>query len=124
MSAESIAELLVSAVEIYLLLGSGFAVVFVLFLVGRLDSSAKGASPGFRLVIVPGVVLLWPLLCVRLIRKQGVPVECTYLINGETPSVMQYTALGLVTVGIVVSNIGKFIPRGGSENAESAVAAA
>ena len=32
-------------------------------------------SPLFRLVIIPGVSLFWPLLLVRWVRRQGPPRE-------------------------------------------------
>jgi hypothetical protein len=49
----------------YLLLGIIFAVPFVLFGVQRIDPHAGSASWGFRLLMVPGAMTLWPLLLRR-----------------------------------------------------------
>ena len=46
-----------------------------------------------------------------------------YFINGEAPAVQQLTALGFITVGILVSNLGKFTPAGAADSAECSVAA-
>lgn len=47
--------------------GSGllFALAFVVAGVGRVDPAARGAGWGFRVLIVPGCVIFWPLLAVR-----------------------------------------------------------
>lgn len=47
--------------------GSGllFALAFVTIGVQRVDAAARGASLGFRVLILPGCALLWPLLAVR-----------------------------------------------------------
>lgn len=46
----------------YLLLGLGFAIYFLSYKLLKIDSNARGTSLGFRLLILPGVILLWPLL--------------------------------------------------------------
>ena len=52
------------------------AVLFSLFGVQVVDPAAKGWShPLFRVVIIPGVSLFWPLLLVRWVRRQGPPRE-------------------------------------------------
>ena len=50
-------------------------------------------------------------------------VSYAYFLNGERPSIVQIVALGLITVGLVVSNIGSFFPNGSSDNPEGSVAA-
>jgi hypothetical protein len=61
---------------VYAALGLAFALCFVTLGVGRIDPSAKGASIGFRLLIVPGAAALWPLLAWRWLRgAQTPPVE-------------------------------------------------
>jgi hypothetical protein len=61
----ALAQTLVYVVAIYLALGLGFAIPFVIWGVGRIDPAAAGGTPGFRGIILPGVVLLWPLLAKR-----------------------------------------------------------
>jgi uncharacterized membrane protein YfcA len=62
----------------YLLIGAGFSVPFALRWAGRLDPVAAHGTRGFRLLILPGVVLLWPLLALRLLRGDtSPPIERT-----------------------------------------------
>ena len=49
----------------YLLGGLVLGVPFVLRGVDRVDEAARGAGPGFRLLILPGTVALWPWLVVK-----------------------------------------------------------
>lgn len=62
-----IASALVIAVEWYLRIGAGVAVVFAI-VVGRVVPSARGGSLLFRLLILPGAALLWPLVVARTVR--------------------------------------------------------
>lgn len=70
---EFIVVWLVRLAAVYLAAGVLAAIPFVLKGVGRIDPSALGASRGFRLIIFPGVVALWPLLVIRLLRGQTQP---------------------------------------------------
>lgn len=74
MSVET-ALLLVRGLEAYLAAGLLFAVPFVLRWVGRTDSRAAEGTWGFRTLIVPGVVLFWPMLALRLLRGQRQPPD-------------------------------------------------
>jgi hypothetical protein len=53
--------------------GLVFGAVFVTWGVARVDSAARGAPTAFRLIILPGVVTLWPVLALRWVRalRQG-----------------------------------------------------
>jgi hypothetical protein len=52
--------------------GSVFALAFVVRGAAALDDAARGASFGFRVVIFPGAVVLWPLLLARWFRRRNV----------------------------------------------------
>ena len=65
-----VAEFFVGTLALYGLAGAAFAVVFVLFGIHRIDSVAEHASFGFRLIVLPGVAALWPLLLNRWIRAR------------------------------------------------------
>ncbi len=73
MEAIDVAEGLVTALGVYLGLGLLFAVPFVWVGAGRVDSNAAGGTLGFRLLILPGSILLWPLLLRRWIGATGAP---------------------------------------------------
>lgn len=76
MNAESVAWVIVLGTQLYLLLGLLFALPFVLFLAGRIDPAAKQSTWEFRLLIIPSVCLLWPLLLARVLKNQPPPKEC------------------------------------------------
>jgi hypothetical protein len=63
--SERLAELIVFAVGAYTAAGLLFAVAFVLRGVATVDPAAREGTAGFRLIIVPGVAVLWPLFAVR-----------------------------------------------------------
>ncbi len=50
----------------YIILGVLFAIPFVLRRIDHIDSSAEKSSWGFRLIVFPGSVALWPFLLRRL----------------------------------------------------------
>lgn len=69
----SIPQLLVTAGTHYLEVGSALALVFAAYGVDRLEPSARGGSILFRIMIMPGAALLWPLIVKRaLTRVRGV----------------------------------------------------
>lgn len=47
---------------VYLLLGSLFAIFFLISGVEKIDPAAHRSGLGFRLIIFPGTVALWPIL--------------------------------------------------------------
>ncbi len=55
---------------VYLALGLAFALPFAVRWAGRLDPAARRGTWGFRLLIVPGAALLWPVLALRLARAR------------------------------------------------------
>ena len=61
--------------ELYLLAGLLFALPFVARGIERIDPAAHGASWGFRLLVLPGAVALWPILLRRWWRGTPPPVE-------------------------------------------------
>lgn len=54
------AQSILSLASLYLLIGAVVALV-LLPLLGRIDRAARGAY-GFRVLLAPGAVLLWPLV--------------------------------------------------------------
>jgi hypothetical protein len=53
----------------YLIAGILFSIWFVTKGVDKIDESSHGSTTGFRLIILPGTVLLWPLLFKKLLSK-------------------------------------------------------
>ena len=70
-----IAEILLIAAGIYLVCGLGFAISFVLVGVANIDPHAAHGSWGFRVLIIPGTMFLWPLLARRWFKGIHEPPE-------------------------------------------------
>ena len=70
-----IAEILLITTGVYLLCGLVFAIPFVLVGAGKIDPHAKHGSWGFRLLIIPGTMFLWPLLVSRWLKGIHEPPE-------------------------------------------------
>ena len=70
-----IAQLVVGAFEGYALAGVGFALMFLTRGVTRLDPRVAGAPKTLRLLILPGVVALWPVFAWRWITGAPEPIE-------------------------------------------------
>jgi CBS domain containing-hemolysin-like protein len=58
----TVISILLLVIALYLLTGFIFAIFFVVTGVSKTDEGAKGAGLGFRVIIVPGTMLFWPLL--------------------------------------------------------------
>jgi len=61
-------NLFLSALATYLVAGFIFAILFVSYGAGRIDPAARKGSIGFRVLIFPGCVALWPMLAQRWYR--------------------------------------------------------
>jgi len=53
------------ALAIYLAIGCFVAVPFLVFGIGRVDPAAKAAPFTFRVLVLPGVVAMWPFVLRR-----------------------------------------------------------
>lgn len=72
---ELTAQLIVDVATSYAVAGLLFAAVFVTRLIGRIDPAAAHGTWGFRLIVVPGVVVFWPYLLGRLLRGATAPPD-------------------------------------------------
>lgn len=70
-----IANALVIAFGVYVALGLAFALPFVFRGVNKVDPIAGESTWGFRLIVLPGVVALWPILARRWMRGLPPPAE-------------------------------------------------
>ena len=68
-----VANVLVVFVTTYIALGLFMAIPFAVWGVSRIDPLAAGAPWSFRLLIVPGTAVFWPLLLVRWITGSVAP---------------------------------------------------
>ncbi len=70
-----IAESIVSIAMGYGVIGLAIAAAFLSVGIGRIDDSARGVY-AFRPLLIPGIVLLWPLVAWRWYRLELRPVGC------------------------------------------------
>ena len=73
MSAVVMATWLVRLVGVYFACGILFAVPFLARGAAAIDPGAREGSWGFRWIVLPGVVALWPLLLRRWLAGRGEP---------------------------------------------------
>ena len=66
-----VAEVMLWAVTAYLAIGLMVGVSFVWKGVSRIDPAAQGASPTFRLLILPGSIALWPWIVQRWLQARN-----------------------------------------------------
>jgi hypothetical protein len=55
-------EILLIIATIYLLLGVLFVIPFLLKGLKKIDEGAQGSTIGFKIIIIPGVIVFWPVL--------------------------------------------------------------
>ena len=66
-----ITTILLYMVGTYLILGFIFTVPFLAKGIMKIDESAKNASIGFRIIIIPGVVVFWIFLLRKWIKANN-----------------------------------------------------
>lgn len=68
-------ELILAGFAIYAAFGLGTTLFMTVGGLRRIDPAAQGTRFGFRFLVMPGIVALWPLLLFRLLRRQSHPPE-------------------------------------------------
>ena len=62
-------EILLIIAAIYLLGGVLFVIPFLMNGLEKIDEGAHGSTIGFKIIIIPGVIVLWPLLLSKWMKK-------------------------------------------------------
>jgi hypothetical protein len=55
-------ELILIIAAIYLALGVFFVIPFLMKGLNKIDEGANGSTIGFKIIIIPGVIVFWPVL--------------------------------------------------------------
>jgi len=63
-------EIILWMIILYLACGLVFAIPFVLKGVEEIDEGARGATWGFKLIIIPATTVFWPFLLRKWIREK------------------------------------------------------
>ena len=64
-------EILLIIAAIYLLVGLLFVIPFLMKGLNKIDEGAHGSTIGFKIIIIPGVIVLWPVLLSKWIKENG-----------------------------------------------------
>jgi len=87
------------------------AAAFIPFGAGRVEPGAAGAWP-FRLLLIPGVLLIWPLVLWRwaaVERGRRAAVQCPPLRAQDRLGVALALAIpAILTLGVAVRQVGPF----------------
>ncbi len=65
----NIIYIILVVVAIYLVAGLVFAIPFVIKGVTKIDEGAKGSTWGFRIIIIPGTIVFWPVLLKKWMKE-------------------------------------------------------
>ena len=66
--AETVVSIILVAVVVYVALGALFTILFQIKGLHKIDEATHGSPIGFRLIIIPGCLLLWPALLAKWIK--------------------------------------------------------
>ena len=62
-------EVLLIFAVIYLALGVLFIIPFLMKGLNKVDEGANGSTIGFKIIIIPGVIVFWPVLLSKWMKK-------------------------------------------------------
>lgn len=64
----NIIYIILLVVAVYLFAGLVFAIPFVTRGITKIDEGTKGSTWGFRIIIIPGTMVFWPLLLKKWLK--------------------------------------------------------
>ena len=75
--SQGAAEMLVTGIGVYFLIGLLVGLAYMFGGAGRIDPAARGKGLPFRvrLLILPGIVGLWPVMLIKLFAQKAPPVS-------------------------------------------------
>ena len=62
-------EILLIIAAVYLLMGVLFVIPFLMKGLNKIDEGAHGSTIGFKIIIIPGVIVFWPVLLSKWMKK-------------------------------------------------------
>lgn len=65
-----VVSIILFVVMMYLLIGIFFVFPFLAKGIKKIDEGAHGSSKGFFMIIVPGVIVFWPVLLSKWMNKK------------------------------------------------------
>ena len=62
-------EIILIIVAVYLLVGVLFVIPFLMKGLNKIDEGAYGSTIGFKIIIIPGVIVFWPVLLSKWMKS-------------------------------------------------------
>jgi len=62
-------EIILIIVAIYLLGGVLFVIPFLMKGLNKIDEGANGSTIGFKIIVIPGVIVFWPVLLSKWMKS-------------------------------------------------------
>ena len=62
-------EILLIIAAVYLLMGVLFVIPFLIKGLNKVDEGAHGSTFGFKIIIIPGVIVFWPVLLSKWMKS-------------------------------------------------------
>ena len=72
-----IVDIILIIVVVYIFTGLLFAIPFIFKGVTKIDEGAHGSKWGFRIIIIPGTIVFWPVLLKKWMKALHRPVGTT-----------------------------------------------
>jgi hypothetical protein len=66
-------EIILLVVAAYLAVGVVFVIPFLVKGLTKVNSSAQGGTIGFKIIIIPGVIVFWPVLLSKWVKANHKP---------------------------------------------------
>lgn len=81
----SAAEMLVNGILLYFGVGLVIALIYSVVIMPRLDWAAKGSGVIFRIMTLPGLILLWPIILIRIVSMKVInrPIHDDAMTGGD-----------------------------------------
>ena len=70
MAAETFAGITGTALLLYICCGIVFSIAFLFKGITKTDEAAHGSGWGFKVIIIPGAIALWPILLKKWIKAK------------------------------------------------------
>lgn len=67
----TIVQFILTLVLIYLGLGVLFVIPFLIKGILKVDEGAHGGTTGFKIIIIPGVIVFWPVLLKKWMKAKN-----------------------------------------------------
>jgi len=70
MAAETVAGIIGAVIMAYICCGIVFTIAFLIKGIANTDEAAHGSGWGFKMIIAPGIIALWPALLMKWVKAK------------------------------------------------------